>query len=67
MSVKESERTQFLQSAIETALHGVEQARRIRPDARLDHAAQTLLTILSESNAEGQREGDSGSGGGADC
>jgi hypothetical protein len=65
MASHECERNHMLQSAIESALHGVEQARRLRADARLDHAADTLSLMLSESDTEPHKEG--GCGGGCTC
>lgn len=43
------ERLHSLQSALESALHGVECARQLWRDVRLDHAARELSRMLEES------------------
>lgn len=43
------ERLHCLQSALESALHGVEHARQLWRDPRLDHAARELSRMLEES------------------
>ena len=53
-------------SALDSAAHAIEQARRIRPDPGLDHAIARLRTLLLDGyRVLQQHEQGDGCGGGA--